>query len=228
MATHPNGDDDDDDETERHEVDPAPSPFDTAQDTSDFSQERKEMAAELDSRLPEYMADRFGVPAEDVHSVDELTEKRYERSDAFRLAQVIDFTGIDRIVDEKDRVFGVGCRVRPEDEEYDDFSLRADNGVDGLGSEYDNILNAYERGGILPTYYLYGIYNESHEFVEVHLIEVRKMITEIKMGNVDLTPPIQVRDGKAKARFIPVDELRSTDCIDRSWPPADAEADTTE
>lgn len=226
MATHPNGDDDD--ETERHEVDPAPSPFDTAQDTSDFSQDRKEMAAKLDEELPTYINDEFGVPHEDIHHVDSLNGERYERSDAFRLAEVLDFTGIDRIVDEKDRVFGVGCRVRPNKPNRTDFSIRCDNGVDGIGSEHDNILNAVKNGGIYPTYYLYGIYNDSMEFDKVHLIEIRRMMYDVISGALEPTATNTVNEGKATAHFYDMGTLDDHGFVKRTWDFSDAEADTTE
>lgn len=196
---------------------PAPSPETDTADDDRFNQEQKEWAAELDEQAVAYLCEFYGVDADDVYDFEGLTSGEYDVDDPTRALQILDYAGVDKIIDCGERIVPVAFRFRPQTEAFDvDFSYCVDNGT-GKHAERTKHLNAYRDGGLYPTTYAFGVVAaDKSGFDAFHLIDMRDFLACVEFGALDPDGPRE-RDGGVWALYYSVEELRDAGCILESW-----------
>jgi hypothetical protein len=210
------------------EVPPSNRRGDSGSSTSDnadrFSQEKKEWAAELDTAASAMLAEYYGVDESDVYDFEGLHSGEYDVDDATRALHLLDYAGVDKLVDLGTRIV-VGCRYRPQSDEHTvDFSYCVDNGTTKHAENVKH-MEAHREGGLRPTVYAFGIVSsdgdtDEQSFDEFHLINMSSFLDAIEVGILNPDGP-HMRDGGVEALYYSVDELRETGCIEQSWTNSD-------
>lgn len=185
-----------------------------------FSQSKKEWAASLDDEASAYICKHFGVPEKNVYDLEGLFEDEYDPDSPKRALHLIDYSGIDKLVDLGERIVPVAYRFRPDSDDgngYDvDFSYCVDNGTN-KHAEKTKHLTAYREGGLYPTLYAFGITDpEKTTLKEFHLIEMDAFLGCIEVGALSPSGPHE-RTGGVWALYYSVENLQTSGCILESW-----------
>lgn len=185
-----------------------------------FSQERKEWATALDDETESYLCEYYGVQAHEVYDLEGAFDGEYDPSDALRAFQILDFAGLDKIVDCGDRIITIAQRVRPTSGTGTDFSFRTSNGM-GRPSEHTKLTTAVAQGGFVPDAYAFGIVNEAEDaFERFYLIDTRQFVMALNTGRIEGEGPYTTRqgpEGPIRALYFPVADLVSAGLILDSW-----------
>lgn len=189
----------------------------TADSGARFDQDKKEWAAELDDEASAYLCEHFDVSREAVYDFEGLHSGEYDVEDATRALQILDYAGMDKLVDCGDRIVPVAYRFRPQSDRYDvDFSFCVDNGTD-KPAEYTKYLTAHREGGFYPTIYAFGVVApDEQSFDAFHLIDVRKFLDCIEVGALSPNGPY-TRAGGVEALYYSVSDLQTSQCIIESF-----------
>lgn len=182
-----------------------------------FQQDRKEWATALDAEADRYYQEFFDVSEHAIYSFESCFEGEYDVGDAERSLQLLDFAGLDRLVDvQGQRIVPIAQRWRPASGGRD-FSFRVTNGK-GKDAERDKCLNAFRDGGFYPAVYAFGVVAESEEsFEEFHLLDTRKFLMAIETETIRGEGPYPSPDGKTEALYYSVEALREAGCVLQSW-----------
>lgn len=182
-----------------------------------FQQARKDWATALDDEADRYYREHFGVTEHCIYSFESCFDGEYDVGDAERSLQLLDFAGLDRLVDVNgNRIVPIAQRYRPVDGGHD-FSFRVTNGK-GKDAEYDKCLNAFRNGGFYPSVYAFGIADaDESSFVEFHLLDTRRLLMAIETGELQGDGPYDSPDGQTKALYYSIEDLREAGCILNSW-----------
>lgn len=198
--------------------------------TQRFNQSRKETAATLDPIAKEFYRDYFDPAG--IYDVEAVDDSRYDPDDdSQRFAHLIDYAGIDKVLDCRDRIIPIGHRVRPNDPTTDwstDFSLRRSNGVttpggESIPCEYKKIKTALEDGGSYPCYFGFGVYDEPagdgavNGFNYFMIIDTRALFEAIEDGRLDGEENTNTSGDGTAALYFTREELREAPCVATEW-----------
>ena len=196
------------------EVPPASSSDD---EDERFDQDRKKWAGSLNDEAVDYYREYFGVKARRVHHYENVFDGEYTPgSDEYPL-QLLDYAGIDCLVDRGAPFHLIAERARPAKEDRKpDFSFRTENDCE-RPSEYDKFLAAYRYRGFYPDTYAFGIVTvDESRFESFYLIDTERFLECIDEGRFDGDEEHPSGDG-TRARYYPVTELDELGCILESW-----------
>lgn len=184
-----------------------------------FNQNRKEWAGTADSLANQCYCEHFDVTPDDIYEVESLVDTVHDRSEGYETHQILDYGGLDRIIDCGNRHIHVSQRHRPKDPESNfevDLSIRIDNGVDGREPELTKWVTAYESYGYYPDLIAFGRYNENADrFSEFFLLDTEAILEGVLADGV-LGDEHKKKDG-TEAKYISVAELRELDAIVAEW-----------
>lgn len=195
-------------------------------DTAAFDQDRKEWSTAADPFATTTLCRYFDVAPSDVYECETLVDGRHD-PDALGSREMLDYAGIDRLVQTAGKIVSVAQRFRPPDRHRDvDLSLRVDNGVAGRASELGKWRQAYrDRLGVIPDVIAFGVGDPTlGVFQRVDLIDTRKMLDALAAGILD-GDRHEKRDGTA-ALYLATDDLERANAVlateTRVEPPAAA------
>lgn len=182
-----------------------------------FQQERKDWATALDDEADRYYQEHFDVSEHCIYGFESCFDGEYDVGDAERSLQLLDFAGLDRLVDVNgERIVPIAQRWRPASGGQD-FSFRVANGK-GKDAERDKCLNAFRDGGFYPAIYAFGVVDSSEEsFAEFHLLNTRKFLMAIETDSIRGEGPYSSPDEQTEAMYYSVDQLRDAGCVLNSW-----------
>jgi len=85
-------------------------------DTPRFDQARKEAAETVEDAVRAHLCEYYGVPAKRVVSAEHGREGAYETGGEYRATDLLDYAGVDWLVDARPEIVPVGERIRPNTE----------------------------------------------------------------------------------------------------------------
>jgi len=182
-------------------------------DAPRFDQARKEAATSVEHAVRAHLCEYYEVPAKRVVSAEHGREGAYETEGEYRATDLLDYAGVDWLVDARPAIVPVGERIRPNTAGRRDFSLRLDNGCD-RPCESDRLGAGLQRG-LAPRALLFG-WRSGDTLDRAWLIDTEALAEAVTFGEVavDERPS---GDGTV-AGYIGVGELVTAGCVLASWP----------
>jgi hypothetical protein len=172
-----------------------------------FQQQRKEWATAADRLAHRCYRDHYGIAETDIYDVESLVEEVHDREGGYRTHQILDYGGVDKILDCGDRHVYVAQRWRPVDG-GDDLPLRVETGVEGRTAELGKWRRAYRTHGFYPSAIAFGKYEAVLQaFQTFHLFETEVVLAALEAGYID--PPVHGCGDGTAAAFIPIADLRA-------------------
>jgi len=167
-----------------------------------FNQSRKDYATRFKETIHDLLDDHYTGT---VVNVERAGNGEYDGElDAL---QLLDYAGIDWLVDSPNGLVPVGERVKRNGET--DFSLRVDNGT-RHPSEREKIPTAIQTGAIHPQDYLV-VATEDESIELAYLLDVPKAIAKIEAGEINTTRA-SFDDGTV-SEFYTYADLCLHDCV---------------
>lgn len=183
-----------------------------------FQQDRKEWATSCDKLAAQCYTEHFGIAPDDIYSLESLTEDKHgvDPAEGYEIHQILDYAGLDLLLDGGDRIITVAQRFRPNKEQRVDFNIRVENGVGGRTAEAQKWKNGHRSIGFYPDLCAFGVYDSVIDvFVEFHLIDTQALLDALASGALTgIEHPSG--DGTA-ALYLSVPDLDRTGCIIDSW-----------
>lgn len=177
-----------------------------------FSEDRMSWSLKYqEQHAIEYYKDHWGVRDTDIFELDAEGAEN-------NLAQLLDFSGWDKIVWTDDAMVQVAQRFRRPRNSGVDFSLRSTAGGE-QASEYDKLIANYQGLGSVPGVYAFGIttgLGVSHGFRDFYLIDLELFLEKLLDGGITSIGEFPNRDG-SKAKYYSLDTLKRNGCIIRHW-----------
>ena len=184
--------------------------------TERFDQSRKAAAGKADALAAECYCDYYGVEAADVYSVESLTDSEHVVGEGYEVHQVLDYAGLDAVVDCGDRKVDIAQRIRPASRRQVDLSLRVETGVEGRTPELRKWQNAYEDHGFVPSVVAFGVHDYVIDVLQTFaLIETESILDALADGSLS-GERHETGDGTA-ALYLPLDELRAHANVLAEW-----------
>lgn len=181
-----------------------------------FEQERKNWATSADDLADQCYRDHFDVTDDDIYDLESLVDDVHDREEGYRTHQILDYGGIDRIIDCGVRHVYIAQRFRPEHDYFRDLSLRTDNGVEGRFPELTKWQTAHEHRGFYPSVIAFGLYEDFLQvFTEFYLLDTETILDAIANDTID--SEVNPTGDGTEARYISIDELRRIDAVIESW-----------
>jgi hypothetical protein len=81
-----------------------------------FDQHRKDAAASVEGQVAACLRDYYDVPPKRCVSTEHAREGEYETGGDYRPTDLLDYAGVDWLVDDQPAIVPVGERLRPNDE----------------------------------------------------------------------------------------------------------------
>jgi hypothetical protein len=182
-----------------------------------FDQGRKDAAGEVVDQVRTCLTDFYDVPDRRVASVESIHEGKYrEDGGGYSAAHLIDFAGLDWVVNPGSTTVGVAERVRPVNPELDttvDFSLRVDNGSKGP-CKSTRMLESGDSGGLWPREILFGR-RDGDNLRRAWMLDTETVISGCQDGSI----PREVHgagDGTAAA-YIELIDLVNAGAVIEGW-----------
>jgi len=157
-----------------------------------FNQNRKAAAEACKPQIREILKEWYDEPDHHVHNVESEKDGAYEPGEK-DTTNLIDFCGIDWLVQTEGTIIGVGQRIRKDPDGWRDMTLRCANGS-GTRSERDMIPAGIERGGFYPRDYLLAV-REAFNVHRAVLIDTEVLLDGIKQGRIREKGPFGNADG---------------------------------
>jgi len=181
-----------------------------------FDQDRKDWATACDDLADQCYQEFWSVDKSDLYDPEGLVDDVHDRSEGYRCHQIIDYGGVDRIVDLGTRHVYVSQRFRPTHRIHRDLSLRTDNGIDGRHPELHKWLCAYRKRGFYPSVIAYGLFDDVlGVFSEFYLLDTTSVLRALDTEAMDGIEH-DSGDGTA-ALYVSLDQLHEHDCIIACW-----------
>ena len=186
-----------------------------AADTPRFSQDRKRWATSADRLADRCYREHFDVGDADLYALEALVDAVHDRDAGYRTHQLLDYGGLDRLVDCGDRHVHIAQRWRPV-AGGDDLSLRTDNGVPGREAELRKWRTAHEGRGYYPDVIAFGHYEGTLEaFRWFALLDTETVLAALSADRLD--PPEHATGDGTAAVYVPVADLRRIGAVIREW-----------
>jgi hypothetical protein len=181
-------------------------------DTPRFDQQRKAAATAVAGDVRACLRDYYGVPDKRLVSAEHGREGAYETGGDYRPTDFLDYAGVDWLVDARPAIVPVGERIRPNDPQRRDFSLRLENGCE-RPCESDRLPAGLQRG-LAPRTLLFG-WRSGDRLDRAWLLDCERLVEAVTFNEVavDERPS---GDGTV-AGYITVGELADADCVLASW-----------
>lgn len=175
-----------------------------------FDQNRKEWADTLKGKAQQMLQEYYSVPERQIVSNENETDGEYDSS-TLDSTQILDYGGVDWLVQTDSRIIPVGERVRKNGGE---FSIRTDN-ANSKPCEVELIPNAIKNGGLYPHHYLY-IQRDGFTFDKAWLMDTRLLMGNIDIGNIRVKYSGKNDDGTAYKIFNNQD-IMDSGCVLETW-----------
>lgn len=158
---------------------------------------------------------------DDIEEIDKIGND--EGNDGQKLAQRIDFSGIDKIIRAANADIHIAQRFRANSNEYSvGFTLRSQTGGDAR-SERDRLLDNYRNRGNYPRIYSLGIALEntrsmdSEGFERFYLIDLERFLAALDSGDIEpVLKDYPNGDGSALDAFS-IGDIASIGAIEEAW-----------
>ena len=181
--------------------------------TKRFDQSRKDDAERHASTVRRLLADYYGIEERLIVSVESIHEGAYETGGEFDASHLLDYAGVDWLIDDRPAIVAIGERLRPvKDGGAVDFSWRVNNGT-SRPCEAVRVPAGLDRaGGVAPETILFGRY-DSTSIRRAWLVNVESLLQLVEdgVGEVYDSP------GGARARYISVPDLVTRNAICDAW-----------
>ena len=181
-------------------------------ETPRFSQERKDAATACEPAVRACLRDYYNAPDARVVSAEHGREGAYETEGDYRATDLLDYAGVDWLVDARPEIVPVGERLRPNDPERRDFSLRLENGT-SRPCEADRLPAGLARG-LAPEALLFG-WRSGETLDRAWLLDCQRLVEAVTFDEVTVDRR-ESGDGTV-AGYIGVGELVAADCVLDSW-----------
>ena len=181
-------------------------------ETPRFDQSRKDAVAALEGQVRECLRDYYDVPAKRVVSAEHERDGAYNTNGEYRLSDMIDYAGIDWVVDKQPEIVPVGERIRPNKEGRRDFSLRLENGT-SKPCESDRLGAGLQRG-LAPRTLLFG-WRTDETLDRAWLLDCERLAEAVTFNEVSVDRRA-TGDGTV-AGYISIGELVDAGCVLESW-----------
>jgi len=192
-----------------------------------FDQDRKDWATSADPLADRCYQELWDICESDIYDLESLVDGVHDRAGGYETHQILDYGGVDRIIDLGDRHVYLAQRFRPNSGRLTDLSLRVDCGVSDRSPELDKWLAAYESRGFFPSVIAFGVFDSVIQaFSEFHLIDTETVLDAYAAGTLQHDRHA-TGDGTA-AIYVRTDELSKHEAILRSWDGVAPEPNTTE
>lgn len=172
-----------------------------------FDQNRKEVNESVRKKVKSELAHHYDVPHDRIISVESHITGEYNTNGDYTPGILLDYLGMDWIVDKQPEMIGVGERIRPNRSGRRDFSWRVDNGT-AQPCENDRIPASIENDGLYPRDYLYG-WRDGFGVEKLWLLDTAEIVKYINTNTLETKPN---GDG-TMAAYIPISELALNNCI---------------
>ena len=171
-----------------------------------FDQSRKDWASSLTDTLRTLLADHYGVAERYIVSAESETDGAYS-SATLDTSQLIDYAGVDWLVQTDSCVIPVGERVRKPG--YD-FTLRTDN-ANSQPCESEQIPAAIRSGGLYPTHYLFAR-RDADGLTGAWLLDTSELMMQYQYGALEPNGSHDNGDG-TKCVFFALGDLVMADVV---------------
>lgn len=179
-----------------------------------FDQNRKEWADALKPELQRLLADHYNVKQRFVVSAENTVDGEYQ-SQSLNAVQLMDYAGIDWVVQTDEMILTVGERVRKSG---GSFTLRSDN-ANSKPCERDLLPTSIENGGLYPNHFLF-VRRDGFTYERVYLLDTESVIKGIESGDIPLAASGQNSDGTAWEAYDLADIVLQG-CVINSWVKSD-------
>lgn len=182
-----------------------------------FNQDRKDWATGVDPITEYCYKGHFDITDHDICEVENLVNDKHDRKDGYESHQILDYGGTDKILHLGKHAIHVAERVRPNNKDCLDMSLRVENGVEGRDEEVVKWATAIKKHGFYPRLLSFGIYDSVIDVLkEFYLIDGETLINALangsKLGEVNPNT-----EDDTEALYIPVDKLRDIGAVLAEW-----------
>lgn len=175
-----------------------------------FDQNRKEWADALKPKLRGLLAEHYDVQRRCVVSAENTVDGEYDSS-SLDAIQLMDYAGVDWVVQTDDMILTVGERVRKSG---GSFTLRSDN-ANSKPCERDLLPTAVRNGGLYPNHFLF-VRRNGFSYERAYLLDTEKMVRGIESEDIPLVASGRNDDGTAwEAYDLPDIVLQG--CVINSW-----------
>jgi hypothetical protein len=181
-------------------------------DADRFDQSRKAIAGRVESTVRSCLADYYDVPEKRAVSTEHEREGAYETEGDYRATDLLDYAGVDWLIDEQPAIIPVGERIRPNKPQRRDFSLRLDNGADRPCESAR--IPAGLFNGLAPETYLFG-WRSGESLDRAWLLDCRAFMQRLAAGVLNLDRRA-TGDGTV-AGYISVADLAAAGIVLDSW-----------
>jgi hypothetical protein len=148
-----------------------------------FQQTRKEAATGIDPLVDDCLASHYDVTPTDVYSIESLVDDVHDRDGGYAVHQILDYGGLDAVVDCGDRHVHVAKRVRPNGRRDVDLSLRVRTGVDGRTAELHKWQRAHRDHGYHPDVIAFAVADHVLGcLTECWLVDVAALLDALAVG----------------------------------------------
>jgi len=176
--------------------------------TEGFHQSRKEFANTKKNQIEGLLSDHYEAP---VANVEQPGGGEY--SQPYSALQLLDFNGVDWVVNANHGLIPIAERVRSagsRNPRY--FTLRVNNGRNDLDSERHTFPKAIEHNCLYPRKYLLCISRDDN-VVFAYLVDVKTAMEKIEAG--EITYNRREFDDGTVSNFYNFSDLLINDCVDK-------------
>jgi hypothetical protein len=178
-----------------------------------FDQDRKDEASEHAATIAAVLATYYSVPDHRIVSTETIRSGEYGTAGEYIASDLLDYAGVDWLVDARPAIVPVGERLRPASDEFAvDFSWRVDNGCD-RPCEGDRVPAGLRETGLCPREIVFGRYDDDAGVREAIMLDTATVVDLVEAGIGDTH---RKRDG-TEARYIPLDVLRDQGAVLSEW-----------
>lgn len=181
-------------------------------ETPRFDQARKDAATSVEGAVRACLRDHYGVPDKRVVSAEHGREGEYQTGGEYLATDLLDYAGVDWLVDRRPEIVPVGERVRPNTEGRRDFSLRLENGT-SRPCESDRLGAGLQRG-LAPRALLFG-WRTDDRLDRAWLLDTEALAEAVTFGEVAVDKRA-TGDGTV-AGYISVGALVDAGCVLEAW-----------
>jgi len=180
-------------------------------DTSkSFSQSRKGEAQTVTPQARSILTGWYDTTERKVVSVETTKEGTYDTKEMGPV-DILDFNGIDWLIESDQGTVPVGQRVLKENK--GNFTLRVNNGSQ-TPSERETIPKGIKNNGLFPRDYLLA-FRDGFRISEAYLIDMPKLLGLVDIGAIP--ERFYDNDDGSSLNIYPLDKMKNCGCIKQEW-----------
>jgi len=181
-------------------------------DSDRYSGSRKSAAMSVKNSVRWCLADYYDAAKRRVVSTQNEPDGSYEGEGDYCATDMMDYAGVDWLVDEKPAIIPVAERIRPNKPNRRDFSIRLENG--GIHACESSTIPSGLMRGLAPEAYLFG-WRSGRSLDRAWLLNCRKLFQKLVSNAIDVERRPS-GDGTV-AGYISVASLAASDIVLESW-----------